>query len=200
MKFDLEKRNRRSLRLKKYDYSQAGTYFVTICAQKRECLFGREVDGEIVLNDVGKTIGLVWSDLSSRYASVELDEIVIMPNHIHGIIVINDTDVGAGPLAAETNVGAGLALPDKGAASGAPTLGDVVRMFKSISTRNVNRLLSRSGQHVWQRNYFDRIIRNEEELGRIRQYIADNPLQWHVDRENPATGNPDENKEEPWRA
>ncbi|MFQ5486780.1 MAG: transposase [Desulfobacterales bacterium] len=189
MKSISEKRNRRLMRLKSYDYSKDGAYFVTICVQKKECLLGQVVDGVMELNDAGKTIGHAWSDLPSRYASAELDEVVIMPNHIHGIIVINDTDVGAG-----------LALPNKGAASGAPTLGDIVRVFKSISTRNVNRLLSRLGQPVWQRNYFDRIIRNEDELNRIRQYIANNPLQWQIDRENPATEDVNEKEEEPWGA
>jgi len=162
MKSIFKKQNRRSIRLKRYDYSQAGAYFVTICAQKKECLFGRVIDGGMELNDAGKTIGHAWSDLPSRYASAELDEVVIMPNHIHGIIVINNSDVGAG-----------LALPIKGAASGAPTLGDIVRTFKSISTRNVNR---------------------------IRRYIADNHLQWQFDRENPAVKNSDGEEEKPWRA
>jgi REP element-mobilizing transposase RayT len=103
-----------------------------------------------------------------------------MPNHVHGIVVVvND-------------VGAGLALPNQntlsdkqGAASSAPTLGDVIRTFKSLSAIGVNRRLGRSGQPLWQRNYYEHIIRNEDELNRIRQYIHDNPLNWETDEENP---------------
>jgi len=194
MKSISEIRNRRSIRLKTYDYSQAGAYFVTICAQKKECIFGRVVDGGMELNEAGKTIGYVWSGLPTRYASVELDEVVIMPNHIHGIIVINNSYVGAGlALPAEGAASSAPTMSGKGAASSAPTLSDIVRTFKSISTR-------RSGQPVWQRNYFDRIIRNEDELNRIRQYIVDNPLQWQFDRENPAAKNSDGEEEIPWRA
>lgn len=103
-----------------------------------------------------------------------------MPNHVHGIIILCSTE--------ESAVGAGLALPDLGAESSAPTLVDVVRAFKSVSAIEVNRMLGRSGQPLWQRSYYDRIIRDDEELRRYRRYVADNPLRWALDRENPGRG------------
>ena len=175
--------HRRSLRLRGFNYSSEGAYFVTICTQNRECLFGGVVDGEMRLNDVGRVVQIVWNGLSERFPNVELDAFVVMPNHVHGILVI---------------VGAGQALPVKGAASSAPTgsvsstLMKLLRTFKSISAIQVNRLLSSSGQPFWQRNYYEHIIRNEESLNRIREYIATNPLRWELDRENPRRKGEDE--------
>jgi REP element-mobilizing transposase RayT len=170
--------NRHSIRLREYDYSQMGAYFVTICTQNRECLFGNIVDGKVILNDAGRMVESIWNELPQHYKGVETDEFIVMPNHFHGIIVL---------------VGAGLALPridttirhNQGAASSAPTLGDIVRTFKSKSTIYVNRLLVRTGQRLWQRNYYEHIIRTEDELNRLREYIIDNPTQWAFDNENP---------------
>lgn len=162
--------DRRSIRLQGYDYAQAGGYFVTICTQNRLCLFGDIVNGEMQLNAAGSEVQVVWNELPRRFPGMELDAFVVMPNHVHGIA---------------TFVGAGLALPnEKGAASGAPTLADVVRAFKSLSAMRVNRLMMRSGS-LWQRNHYERVIRNERELDKIREYIATNPLKWALDRENP---------------
>jgi REP element-mobilizing transposase RayT len=167
--------HRRSIRLKGYEYSRTGAYFMTICVKNRECLFGGIFDGRMVLNDAGKIIERVWEDLPARFPSVELDAFALMPNPVHGIIAIRN-----GP------VGAGLALPDKqGAASSAPTLGDVVRTFKSISAIRVNRLLSGSGQPLWQRSYYEHIIRDDGELNRTREYIQDNPVNWSKDENHP---------------
>jgi REP element-mobilizing transposase RayT len=164
-------RQRRSIRLRGYDYSLPGFYFITICTQNRRSLFGDITSGEMRTNEAGMIAVQVWEELQSRFPCVQLDESVVMPNHIHGIIAI---------------VGAGLALPeDQGAASSAPTLPDIVRTFKSISARGINRLLSRSGRPFWQRNYFEHIIRNEASLAKIRHYIKTNPEQWTSDRENP---------------
>jgi REP element-mobilizing transposase RayT len=172
--FDPDKHHRRSIRLKSYDYSRAGAYFVTICVRDGVCLFGEIVDGTMRLNDNGWIVTTVWHELSQRFRSIELDEFVVMPNHVHGII----------------HVGAGLAPPDRGApnrgaASSAPTLGHILRAFKSISAIAVNRLLGRSGRSLWQRNYYEHIVRSENELARIREYIVNNPAQWALDRENP---------------
>lgn len=172
--FDPDKHHRRSIRLKSYDYSRAGAYFVTICIKDRECLFGEVIDGNMQLNDTGRAVQAEWVRLPERFQSVDLDDFVIMPNHLHCII----------------HVGAGLAPPgrgaeNKGAASSAPTLGDILRAFKSISAIAVNRLLGRSGRSLWQRNYYEHIVRSENELACIREYIANNPAQWALDRENP---------------
>jgi putative transposase len=135
--------DRRSLRLNGYDYAQASAYFVTICTQNRVCLLGDLVDGEMRLNDAGSEVQVVWNELPRRFAHLELDAFMVMPNHVHGIVTL----IGPGSV-----VGAGLALPaGKGAASSAPTLADVVRAFKSLSAIRVNRLIMRSGP-LWQRN------------------------------------------------
>jgi REP element-mobilizing transposase RayT len=182
-RYNPEIHRRRSIRLKGYEYSRPGTYFVTICTRDRECLFGNVSDGQMVLNNAGRIIERAWKDLPTRFPSVELDVFGVMPNHVHGIIAI---------------VGAGLAPPKtKGAASSAPTLGDVVRAFKSISAIRVNRHLSRSGQPLWQRNYYEHIIRTDDEQNRIQQYIRDNPMGWLEDRENPSARV--KKVQEPWR-
>jgi len=161
---------RRSRRLKGYDYSQAGTYFVTICTHNRECTFGHILDGEMVLNDAGRMVQAVWDELAGRFSGLELDTFTVMPNHVHGIIV---------------SVGALLAAPSpQGRASPAPTLGDVMRAFKSLSAIRVNRMAMRTGS-LWQRNYYEHVIRDESDLNRIRQYIRDNPACWAEDEDNP---------------
>ena len=195
--------HRHSIRLREYDYSNAGVYFVTVCIQNRECLFEEIVDGEMKLNDAGRMVESIWEKLSQHNEDVETDAFVVMPNHFHGIIMIG---VGADlrvcpekekiyPPAAGLRfyVGAGLALPridttirqNQGAASSAPTLGDIVRTFQSKSTIYVNRLLVRTGQRLWQSNYCEHIMRDEEELNRLREYIVKNPAQWELGEENP---------------
>jgi len=173
---------RRPLRLPGFDYSGEGVYFVTICTRNRECLFGDVVNGKMCLSNVGRVVQTDWDRLSDRFPTIELDAFVVMPNHVHGILL----------------VGAALALPVGSAASSAPTrsasttLGSVVRAFKSISAITVNRPLSRSGQSLWQRSYYEHVIRTEESLSRIREYIATNPLRWQLDRENPRRKGEDE--------
>ena len=189
MTLDTERPHRRRLRLKGYDYAQDGAYYVTICAQHRLCLFGDIVDGKIRLNTAGSAVQAVWNELPRRFARLELDAFVVMPNHVHGIAAF----VGAGlALPGDEGVarkGAASSTPTRGhaeygTAGGAPALGDVVRAFKSLSAIRVNRLLTRSGP-LWQRNYYEHVIRDEDELKRIREYIANNPMQWELDRENP---------------
>lgn len=182
MKYNPEIHHRRSIRLKEYDYATTGGYFVTIRTYDKESLFGRIEEGEMILNDGGKTVEMAWQGVPSHFANVTLDEYVIMPNHFHGIIVIKNEFVGAG-LGPPCMKGR---HDKKGAASRAPTLGDIVCAFKSISAIQVNRISSRSGQPLWQRNYYERIIRSEDELDRARKYILDNPTKWEMDKENPA--------------
>jgi REP element-mobilizing transposase RayT len=176
-KYNPEIHSRRTIRLRDYDYSSPGAYFVTICTKRRENLFGEIIHGNMRLSEAGEIIQAVWDALPKRYPSIALDISVIMPNHVHGIIVLTDA----------TDVGAGQALPgSEGAASSAPTLGDVIRTFKSISAIQVSSVLGRTGQPLWQRNYYEHIIRNETSLARIREYIASNPQNWILDRQNPA--------------
>jgi putative transposase len=188
MKFDPDIHHRRSVRLGWYDYSGAGAYFVTICVHGRECLFGEVADGSMRLNPAGEIVRVAWDGLPERFPNVTMDIFMIMPNHFHGIIIIND--VGA-PLAApgfESELqgrDAASSAEDKGAASDAPTLGKIMRTFKSISAINVNRLLDRQDRPLWQRNYYERVIRSERELAGIREYILNNSMKWEQDEENP---------------
>jgi putative transposase len=178
--------HRRSIRLQGYDYAQAGAYFVTICTQERDCLFGDVAAREMRLNDAGQIVLESWNWMGNQYDHVELDEYVIMPNHFHGIIVIID--------------------PCRGGSRTAPTndrrkpLGRLIGAFKTVSTKRINETRQTPGAKLWQRNYYERVIRNEGYLGNIRKYIANNPMQWAFDRENPAgaRGNLPLPKDEPW--
>jgi len=178
MSFDPEKHHRRSVRLKGYDYAQVGAYFVTICTYQRECLFGEVVEGEMRVNSHGAIVQRCWSDLPRHYPYVELDAFAVMPNHVHGIVVLTGFPILA-------NVGAGL-RPAPTSASRPHPLSEIVRAFKSFSSRHVNRLRNTPGLPLWQRNYYEHVIRDEQELHTLRQYVADNPLQWALDQENPA--------------
>jgi REP element-mobilizing transposase RayT len=165
------KHHRRSIRLKGYDYTQAGAYFVTICTQDRACLFGDVVDGQMRVNECGQVVADSWLWLSVRYLHVDLDEWVVMPNHLHGIIILTGPD-------------------DRGGSRTAPTenrkpLGRLIGAFKTISTKRLNGLRNAPRVPVWQRNYYEHIVRSEESLTRIRSYITDNPARWDEDRENP---------------
>jgi putative transposase len=167
MPYDPDRHHRRSIRLQKYDYAQVGAYFVTFCVQDRECVLGEVTGDDVNLSDAGEMVAQVWDDLPSRFPGVELDAWVVMPNHVHAIVVI------AGEVARQ------------GAASSAPPLGQVMRTVKSVSAIACNRALDREGLPFWQRNYYERVIRDEEELNGIRRYIAENPTRWAEDPENP---------------
>jgi len=171
---------RRSIRLRDFDYSADGAYFVTICTQGRECLFGEIVDGAMVLNDPGIMVEKWWQDVFGHFPNVVLDEYTIMPNHFHGIVLLKH--VGAGfprPMSTPENQG-GETPPLR-----TPTLGQVVGYLKYQTTKQINQMRDNPGVPVWQRNYYERIIRDEEELTAIREYIADNPAKWAEDKENP---------------
>ena len=176
---DTTKRTRRSIRLKEYDYSRPGLYFVTIVTHQRRCLFGEVVGGKVQLNSVGTIVSEIWSDLPNRFPNVSVDMFVVMPNHIHVIL----------------NVGAQFIAPSdtprsrQGAMNCAPTLGEIIRTFKAVSTHKIRQSENRS--FGWQRNYYEHVIRNEQSLNRIRQYILDNPLKWELDPENPNATSPE---------
>ncbi|MBK7888536.1 MAG: transposase [Bacteroidetes bacterium] len=166
--------HRRSIRLKGYDYSQEGLYFITICQQDRECLFGEIVDGEMLLNDAGKMVDDVWLKIPERFPHVLLHEYIIMPNHFHAILEI----LGSAPAVRATLVVA----PDKAAA-----LGDILGAFKSISTVEYIQGVKKCGWptfngKLWQRDFFDHIIRNERSFHRISRYILNNPKNWKGDK------------------
>ncbi len=220
---DPERHHRRSIRLKGYDYAQAGAYFVTVCTQDRACIFGDVVDGVMYPNDAGRMVQTVWDELSVFYPDVDTDGFVVMPNHIHGIVVL----VGAGPRACPSPRGhpetgqppgtgqargtgrpqgvaptglssAGLSptgLPSAGLSSTGVSLtgfslADVVSRFKTMTTKRYADGVKQLGWppfrgRLWQRNYYEHIIRNEAGLNRIRRYIDENPSRWASDEENP---------------
>ena len=169
-------KTRRSIRLKEFDYSQPGGFFVTIVTHQRRCLFGEVVDGNVQLSEAGRIINEMWRGLSERFANASADLFVVMPNHVHGIVT----------------VGAQLIAPDgggEGAMNRAPTLGQIIRAVKAASTHRIRQ--STDLEIVWQRNYYEHVIRDEESLNRIRQYILDNPIRWELDPENPQAISPD---------
>ena len=191
-----QKHHRYSIRLPGYDYSQAGAYFVTIVTQGRECLFGEVVDGEMVLNHNGQIVQKWWDDLPICFPAVETGAFVIMPNHVHGIIAIVDDRRGAVPApcapteeqAVETMFENFGGEQDGGETPPLrrPKLGQIVAYFKHKSTKEINSF--ETGEivaKVWQRNYFDHIIRDERDMDTKWNYIESNPCLWPDDDENP---------------
>ena len=206
MPYDPEKHHRRSIRLKEYDYREPGGYFITLCAQDWKCLFGKVAEERMRLKPAGEMIQQVWYALPDRFPIVQLDAFVVMPNHIHAIIVLTDPTINH-PQATDSpnNVGAPLvgAPADDDRVDGAGTrptpttrdsvrrgtvsLGDIVGAFKSITTHQyIDGVNHREWipfvKRLWQRNYWERVIRNTGKLDRIRQYIEENPVRWYWDR------------------
>jgi REP element-mobilizing transposase RayT len=230
MSYDPALHRRRSIRLSMYDYSEAGAYFVTICTRQRKCLFGAVRHGSVALSRAGQIVVDMWNALPGRFPTVELDASVVMPNHLHGILLLTmpidtarQTEGGATPpllvadarllkkmppgsateggatppllvadarLSKETPsgsgaaVGAGLPRPLH-AAHRRPTLGQIVAFFKYQSTRSINAVTETPGVRVWQRNYYEHVIRNDESLDALRTYVAENPLRWDLDGLHP---------------
>ena len=176
------KSTRKNLRLKHYDYSKSGAYFVTVCVRERTCLFGNVTDGMMVANPAGKMIEEWWWKLPAKFPGIVADTYVVMPNHFHGIVVIVGADLCVRP-------GPG-AKPTQGAHAGAP-LPTLMQWFKTMTTNAYIRGVKDHAWTVfpgklWQRNYHEHVIRNDGELSTIRDCIVNNPLQWSLDRENPA--------------
>ncbi len=188
----MPERNRKSIRLKTYDYSRAGAYFITICAKNRGCLFGEIIEEKMVLNNAGQMVESVLAELSVRFPKIELDESIIMPNHFHGIILFSRhyrEESCIGHSALDNHRGQG---DYKNRPYGTPpdTLGRIVQAFKSITTlKYINGVKHYHwpsfSEKLWQRNYYEHIIRDENDLEQIRGYIINNPMQWESDKENP---------------
>lgn len=171
VRYDPAIHHRRSLRLQDYDYRWAGAYFVTICTHQREAVFGAIAGTAMDLNAYGQIVAEDWVWLAARFAGVELDAFVVMPNHVHGIIVI------AGPES-DSRI--------------APTkpLGGLVGAFKTVSTKHVNEWRETPGAALWQRDFYEHVIRNDEDVQRIREYITANPARWRQDSEYIAPPSP----------
>lgn len=183
MKYNTDNHHRRSIRLKGYDYARAGAYFVTVCAHNRECLFGDVFAGEMRLNDAVQMVQDVWDGLPIKFHNIETDEFIIMPNHVHGIIVI----VGAqfiAPFDCDA-MNQNKKQIKQGVMNHAPTVGEIVRAFKAQCTHAINKIRNTPGNPLWQRNYYEHIIRSEQEMDRIRKYITENPAKWSEDEDNP---------------
>ena len=204
--YDPAKHRRRSIRLRGYDYSRAGAYFVTICTQNLLCLFGEIVNGEMVPNDAGSNVERWYGELEDKFPDIRCDEFVCMPNHVHFVVV----NTGAGSLvrpdgerhpvradsqrpANETTVRADPGVrpgPSSARPDGLPaasSLSTVVQWFKTMTTNAYIRGVKQSGWRpfpgkLWHRNYWEHVVRDESEWNRIREYIRNNPVQWENDR------------------
>jgi putative transposase len=204
-----EGHRRQSIRLPGYDYAQPGAYFVTLCTQDRACLFGEVLDGGMRLNPAGDVVAGTWQWLSRQYVYLENDAWVVMPNHLHGILVIHPNGRGGSRTAPtrttdnETGPSSTVManLPESHTAITGPPrrkpLGRLIGAFKTVSTKQVNAMRGTPGLPLWQRNYYEHVIRDDESLDRIRRYIVDNPSRWAVDRDNPLAAAPE--PEAAWR-
>jgi REP element-mobilizing transposase RayT len=185
--------HRKSMRLKGYDYTQAGAYFVTICVNDRRHLLGKITNGEMILNEPGEMVQQIWNEIPENYSGADIDFSVVMPNHFHGIIILTGENVGAPLVGAQDGALEGT-NEEKAGTRPAPTnrnfhLSQIVGEFKSLTTNEYitgvkTKNWQRFNKKFWQRNYYDHIIRNEWDLNRIRKYIYYNPLKWEYDREN----------------
>lgn len=174
---DRNTHRRGSIRLHGYDYSQHGIYFITICTQDHLNLFGKIANGAMHENEAGMMVRSVWEDLPSFYPGTETDEFVVMPNHVHGIVAVVKT------------------APDGHSDSGGPSaqvrglsLPDIVHRYKTLTTKRYSDAVEqlqwpRYPGRLWQRNYYEHIVRDESSLNQFRQYILDNPAQWADDHE-----------------
>jgi putative transposase len=210
MRYNPEKHHRRSIRLKGHDYSAPGAYFITICVHQRECLFGEVISGEMKLNQFGQLVWSHWQNLAHHHSHLQVDAFVVMPNHIHGILILKNDQtnhngfVGAGladPVSAPHNaslpkpalsedVGNNAfstkpALPQDVVISQHHSISEIIRGFKTFSARRINQIRRSPGIPVWQRNYHEHIIRDEAALSTIRQYITNNAKTWRSDQLHP---------------
>ncbi|MBI9051887.1 MAG: transposase [Anaerolineaceae bacterium] len=169
------------MRLKRYDYTDPGYYFITICTHQRRMLFGNIENEAIHMNELGEIAQEKWREISNHFENVNLDYFVVMPNHIHGIIQIIDSQ------SVETRHASSLQNMDIKPISGVKpkSLCAIIGSYKAAVSRQINRSSIPSDTPIWQRGFYDHIIRNESSLIKLRQYIENNPLQWQLDHENP---------------
>jgi REP element-mobilizing transposase RayT len=177
-------RERKSTRLRNYDYSKSGYYFITICTKNGEEWFGRIEDGKMIVNPYGEVARSFWIQIRDHFKEVGIDEFLVMPNHLHGILIIEEIMVGNAYM---------RSLQDRTKM----LLSKVIQQYKS----SVSRIIHLSKNNIsfqWQRSFYDHVIRNEIELSRIRDYIQNNPLKWDLDRENPSSRNFDIEHDRYW--
>jgi REP element-mobilizing transposase RayT len=186
VKFDPGIHHRRSIRLKGYDYSRSGAYFVTIVTHERKSLFGEITNGLMILNEFGLVTRQMWKKLSDRFQNVELGAFVVMPNHIHGIILLDETRRGIAGSAADSDGRISRYAPtERQFGKMVPgSIPAIVRAYKSSVTYRINLMRQLRNAPVWQRNYYEHIVRDEAEANRIHLYIESNPINWAEDEEN----------------
>ena len=184
MTYDPNKHHRRSIRLKGYDYAQRGAYFVTLCAKERVCLFGEVMEGQMSLNAWGRLAARWWKKLPERYPGTDLDAFVVTPNHVHGIITITADSGGVGAIH-ELPLREPPTDVNDPAQRRKMTLPKMIGYFKMNTAKRINQMRGTPGEPVWQRNYYEHIVRGRRDLERIRRYIAQNPAKWHRDRNHP---------------
>ena len=190
--------HRSSIRLQGYDYSQAGAYFVTICTQGRACLFGDIKNGAMVLNEYGCAVRDEWLKISEIRAEIQTGEFVVMPNHFHGIVIIAEPIIGDIRERAIRELPLRTPNHSVGAIHESPlplrqqrrqmTLSKIIGRFKMLTAKHINEIRQLPGISVWQRNYYEHIIRNEDDYRQIAEYIADNPHRWAEDTLHPDAG------------
>jgi REP element-mobilizing transposase RayT len=182
MTYDPQLHHRQSFRWKGYDYSARGLYFVTMCTYRRAAMLSRITDCRAVLTGRGKIAHATWLAIPRRFPTVELGPSVFMPNHLHAILAI--------VARKESREGAASSAPtDTHGAASAPALGEIIRAFKSLSTLSIHRQFGSAG-HLWQRNYYEHVVRDGKEYGIISRYIWENPTRWETDPENAAAQSP----------
>ena len=179
--------SRHSNRLKGFDYSLPGAYFVTLVTFSRACLFGKIAGEDVELNLLGQCAAAILQTLPSHF-NMDLDEWVVMPNHVHAILIVRGRGEAFGDTLCSpqfANLPNASPLQDGILPRGTmpASLGAIIQNYKSVSARTINALRNTPGEMVWQRNYYDRIIREDTELERIRGYISDNPRRWMEDQE-----------------
>lgn len=171
----IERKKRQSIRLPKYNYAQPGAYFVTIVTHHRKCFFGSLRNDEVFLSDIGRIVEGAWREIPTHFPHVTVDEYVIKPNHIHGIVNMLQADVGAPYMAPLRS--------NHSQESASPTLGIIIGTFKAAVTRQVHKLDRFWGVKIWHRNYYEHVIRDERDYERIIDYMAVNPENWEKDPE-----------------
>ena len=190
MNYNPDIHHRQSIRLKGFDYSQPGAYFVTICTNNHENLFGEIENNSISLNKFGIIVSEKWNNIHIHFKNVILGEYIIMPNHLHGIIVLIESDERAKHFKTSREIienentnASPLREILRGTESG--SLSAIIQNFISVSSRKINKIRQIRGVKVWQRGFYERIIRNNKELNAIRNYIINNPMNWEMDENNP---------------
>jgi REP element-mobilizing transposase RayT len=179
MGYNSDRHHRRSQRLPGWNYATGGLYFLTICTQHRECLFGEIVDGQMVMSAFGQIVAAEWERSQQIRQEIEFDAWVLMPNHLHAIVCITELPDSAELLTADPNENCDRPMMRP------KSISSLIAGFKAITTARINTMRQSPGVKVWQRNYYDSVIRNERGRDRLRDYIENNPRQWEIDQLHP---------------